>query len=59
MIGRPASLWIPLLAGIVPLHGQTSSIATDRPAITNSSVVVPSGSLRVENGFEVTTASGV
>jgi hypothetical protein len=49
---------ISLLVGIAPLYGQTSPIATDRPAITNSSVVVPSGSVQVENGLEVTTASG-
>ena len=47
-----------MLAGIVPLHGQSSPIATDRPAITNSSVVVPSGSLQVENGLQTTTALG-
>lgn len=40
------------------LYGQSSPIATDRPAITNSSVVVPSGSLQVENGLQTTTASG-
>jgi hypothetical protein len=56
-------LLLPLLAGIVPLCGQTSPaaaspIATDRPAITNSSVVVPSGSLQVENGLQFSTASG-
>jgi hypothetical protein len=47
------------LAGMLPLHGQDQSpsadtagpIATDRPAVTNSSVVVPVGSLQVENGF--------
>jgi hypothetical protein len=48
-----------LLAGAASLRGQTvSAIATDRPAITNSSVVVPSGSLQVENGLQVTTALG-
>ena len=51
-----------------PLHSQTapylcgtnagSTIATDRPQITNSSVVVPCGSLQLENGFEETTTSG-
>ncbi len=35
-----------------------SSIATDRPQITNSSVVVPCGSLQLENGFEVTGSGG-
>jgi hypothetical protein len=50
-----------------PLHAQTykcgadaaSTIATDRPQITNSSVVVPCGSLQLENGFQETTNNGV
>ena len=33
-------------------------IATDRPDVTNSSVVVPFGSLQVENGFDLTTQHG-
>jgi hypothetical protein len=48
-----------ILAGVPPLDGQDQSpsvdalgpIATDRPAVTNSSVVVPAGSLQMENGF--------
>jgi len=35
-----------------------SSIATDRPQITNSSVVVPCGSLQFENGFLETVNAG-
>src|ERR1039458_5992455 len=35
-----------------------SRIATDRPAVTNSSVVVPGGSLQVENGFLETSSHG-
>jgi len=35
-----------------------SPIATDRPAVTDSSVVVPLGSLVVENGFTETTSPG-
>jgi hypothetical protein len=31
-----------------------SPIATDRPQVTNSSVVVPCGSLQFENGFQIT-----
>jgi hypothetical protein len=63
MTGRPIarSLLISMLAGIAPVFcqtGQTSPIATDRPAITNSSVVIPGGSVQVENGFQATTASG-
>jgi outer membrane putative beta-barrel porin/alpha-amylase len=33
-------------------------IATDRPAVTDSSVVVPSGSLQAENGFTETSSQG-
>ena len=47
------------LGGMAQLHGQDQlpsvdaggPITTDRPAVTNSSVVVPAGSLQVENGF--------
>ncbi len=35
-----------------------SPIATDRPQVTNSSVVVPCGSLQLENGFQVTGTGG-
>lgn len=34
------------------------AISTDRPQVTNSSVVVPCGSLQFENGFQVTGSSG-
>jgi hypothetical protein len=55
-----------LLAGMVPLHGQDQPtnaaapgpIATDRPAITNSSVVVPAGTFQMENGFLETSSQG-
>jgi hypothetical protein len=55
-----------ILGGIAPLHGQDQPpstdalgpIATDRPAVTNSSVVVPAGSLKVENGFLETSSPG-
>jgi hypothetical protein len=56
--------WI--LAGAVALHGQDQqsppsaqpAIATDRPAITASSIVVPSGELQFENGFTETGNQG-
>ena len=35
-----------------------SEIATDRPDVTNSSLVVPAGSLQVENGINVTARDG-
>ena len=55
-----------ILAGMLPLHSQDQSrganaagpIATDRPAVTNSSVVIPAGSLQMENGFVETGGQG-
>ena len=55
-----------VFAGMVPLSAQDQSpgvntvgpIATDRPAVTNSSVVVPAGSLQMENGFLETSSQG-
>jgi len=35
-----------------------SLMATDRPSVTDSSVVVPVGSLQVENGFTETVSQG-
>jgi hypothetical protein len=35
-----------------------STIATDRPQVTSSSIVVPCGSLQFENGFQVTGDGG-
>jgi hypothetical protein len=54
------------MAVIAPLHAQDQSagpaapspIATDRPAVTNSSIVVPVGSLQFEDGFLVTSSQG-
>ncbi|MGA2423692.1 MAG: transporter [Terriglobales bacterium] len=55
-----------ILTGTLPLHSQdqpasvdpTGPIATDRPAVTNSSIVVPRGSLQAENGFLETSSQG-
>ena len=55
-----------ILVGAVSLRGQDQQsvastqppIATDRPAITDSSVVVPSGGLLFENGFTETRSLG-
>jgi len=49
-----------ILAGTVLLRGQSqpdsdAPISTDRPAIAESSVVVPTGSFQVENGFLITS----
>jgi hypothetical protein len=35
-----------------------SPIATDRPQVTSSSIVVPCGSLQFENGFQLTANAG-
>ena len=63
---RSAALMAFILSGMMPLHGQdqppsadaSGPIATDRPAVTNSSVVVPAGSLQAENGFLETSSQG-
>jgi len=60
-----ASLVI-ILAGVAPLRGQdqppavdaAGAIATDRPAVANSSVVVPAGSIQLENGFLESSSQG-
>jgi hypothetical protein len=52
------SLLLPLVAGIASPQGQPSPIVTDRPAITDASVVVPNGALQVENGIQITRAFG-
>src|SRR5580692_12124519 len=49
-----------------PVHGQdqpaaadtSPTIVTDRPSFTNSSIVVPAGSLQLENGFLETYNQG-
>ena len=53
------------LAAAVALHAAATDpdpsvtpISTDRPAVTDSSVVVPFGSLQVENGFADTVSQG-
>ena len=67
MLARiPTALLAFLLGGTAPLHGQDQPpivdaaglIATDRPAVTNSSVVVPPGSFQAENGFLETSRQG-
>jgi hypothetical protein len=55
-----------ILAGMVPLHGQdqpasapdSGPIATDRPSVANSSIVVPAGSIQLENGFLEMSSQG-
>jgi len=66
--GQPLSTVLTafILAGLFPLHGQDQPanpaapgpIATDRPAVTNSSVVVPAGSFQAENGLLETSSQG-
>ena len=59
-------LFLPVVAGALalPANAQTcganakAPIATDRPQITSSSIVVPCGSLQFENGFQETSNEG-
>jgi Putative MetA-pathway of phenol degradation len=44
--------------GAVAALADDNPIATDRPAVTDSSVVVPFGSLQFENGFAYTVGEG-
>jgi hypothetical protein len=60
------TLLIFTFVGLRPIHGQDPSVskgtpapvATDRPTVTNSSIVVPVGSVQAENGFLVTNNQG-
>ena len=65
----PRSLCLPAVAAALAWHIDTSAaaegctqpsapIATDRPDVTNSSVVVPVGSLQNENGINVSRRTG-
>jgi hypothetical protein len=59
----PLAWPIAILGGAFLLHGQTppdsdQPISTDRPAIAESSVVVPKGSIQVENGILFTDSQG-
>jgi hypothetical protein len=48
----------------VPLHAQTDTpnstvtIVTDRPAVAESSIVVPQGAFQAENGLQITDTDG-
>lgn len=53
----------PILLLLVPLRAQTApgsdiTITTDRPSVTESSVVVPLGGFQAENGLLVTDTAG-
>jgi hypothetical protein len=53
-----ALLWHTPAAAIGECTQASAPIATDRPDVTNSSVVVPVGSLQNENGFNVSRRDG-
>jgi hypothetical protein len=54
-----ASLVVVMASGQTAGNSPTvSPIGTDRPAITDSSVVIPAGSLQVESGFAQTSTKG-
>src|ERR1700758_932169 len=66
MLRSTCALYISVMAGTLALQAKAqtcganmqSPIATDRPQITSSSVVVPCGSLQFENGFQETNNGG-
>jgi hypothetical protein len=66
MHARIFTALLAVLFAVAPLHAQDqnsgtnapSPIATDRPAVADSSVVVPFGSVQVENGFLDTRSQG-
>ena len=66
MLRSTCALLISVMAGTLALQAKAqtcgakmqSPIATDRPQITSSSVVVPCGSLQFENGFQETSNGG-
>jgi Putative MetA-pathway of phenol degradation len=60
MLGRTSIVLLAcILSGVSPLRAQgqpassaaSTPIATDRPSVTDSSIVVPAGSIQAENGF--------
>lgn len=54
-----ASLLVLIAGGLAQGNNTTPApITTDRPAVTDSSVVVPPGSLQAENGFTETASQG-
>jgi hypothetical protein len=62
LIGRPILVAALLVStGARHVYGNnrpTAPIVTDRPAVTDSSIVVPAGSLQAENGFAETVNQG-
>jgi len=54
-----ASLVCLAAAGVAGASDPATPIATDRNAVTASSIVVPRGSLQAENGFAETTSQGL
>jgi hypothetical protein len=62
----PCALCLSVMVGTLTLQAKAqtcganaqSPIATDRPQITSSSIVVPCGSLQFENGFQETSNGG-
>jgi hypothetical protein len=64
-LGKPAIVWLMLLVADSTISARADScpntrdeIATDRPDVTNSSVVVPKDSLQVENGINASAREG-
>lgn len=64
-VGKRAMVWLMLLVAQSTISARADNcpsprdqIATDRPDVTNSSIVVPKGSLQIENGINVSARDG-
>src|SRR6266851_1649198 len=62
---KPIRIGSLVVLSALAAHGQAATsdpaaapIATDRPSVTDSSIVVPPGSPQAENGFTVTGSRG-
>jgi hypothetical protein len=53
-----ACLWAPAALAADACPTKATEIATDRPSVTNSSLVVPTGSLQSENGVNLSERDG-
>jgi hypothetical protein len=51
-------IFVTACAPVRTLADEQTTIATDRPAVTESSVVVPQGGFQIENGFLATDGDG-
>jgi hypothetical protein len=58
LLGVLGCLWAPAALAADGCPTKATDIATDRPSVTNSSLVVPTGSLQSENGVNLSERDG-